>query len=60
MYQYKFVMKSGKVSFVNTKWIELSTINGMLDSHSPFIMVGDKVFAKDDISTIEEIKTTEE
>lgn len=60
MYIYKIYFKSGHLTEVESKWLSIDTVCGMLCDHQPFIHIADKVIAKDDIAFIQKIETTEE
>lgn len=60
MYRYKFFMKTGAVVEVENEWASPSTLESFLNDRSTFLKVGDEIFAKDDISHIENMKNMEE
>lgn len=59
MNRYKVTMKSGAVADAECEYIDILSVQSMLNEHQPFIKIGSKVFAKDSIAMIEKLKTTE-
>ena len=60
MKRYKVYLKDGTVEIAECKWTDMLTVESLLDDSKKFIRIGDKVFAKDSITHIVKIETTEE
>ena len=56
MHKYKVALKCGAVAYAECQYIDILTVQSMLNEHQPFIRIGDSVFAKDTIAMIEKIK----
>ena len=56
MNKYKVALKCGAVAYAECKYVDILTVQSMLNEHQPFIRIGDSVFAKDTIAMIEKIK----
>lgn len=60
MKKYKVYLKDGTTENAECKWTDLMTVESLLDDSKKFIRIGDKVFAKDFITHIIKIETTED
>ena len=61
--KFKITMKNGSVFYVETKWMDLCSIEMELNNCLPYARIGGKLFAKDAIASVEKIeeeKLTEE
>lgn len=59
MNKYKVTLKSGAVTDAESEYIDIISVQSMLNEHQPFVKIGSKVFAKDSIAMIEKLKTAE-
>ena len=59
MYRYRVVLKSCLAVEAECKFLDILTIQGLLNEHQPFVAIGNHVFAKDSIAYIEKIETEE-
>ncbi len=60
MRKFEVFLKDGTSHYTESKWVNILTVDSMLDNSKHFIMIGDKIFAKDFIASIHELGTTEE
>ena len=60
MHKYKVILKNGIVVDAECKYLNVSTIQSLLNEYPPFISIGEKVFAKSEITMIEQTEITEE
>ena len=60
MYKYSVVLKNGMKICAECRYLGITTIQSQLNEYPPFISIGEKVFAKNEIAMIEQIEITEE
>ena len=60
MHKFKVVLKNGMVVDSECKYLHIVTIHSMLNEYPPFIIIGEKVFAKSEIVMIEQTEIMEE
>ena len=60
MHKYKVVLKNGMVVDAECKYLNVLTIHSLLNEYPPFVIIGEKVFAKSEIVMIEQTEITEE
>ena len=55
MYRYKITFKNGTEVEVESKFLSLSTLEGILNEHQPYISIGDRVLAREEVLLVEQL-----
>ena len=58
MHNYKVFLKDGTSTYAECKWVDIITLDAMLDDSKHFIKLGDNIFAKDFIAHIHKVELT--